>query len=167
MGITISGATGIDMGGNPLSNASQVDSVVMNENGSNVVSQGELAYNVDTSSYIPNTLASGAIIERGSNANGNYIKYPDGTMITSGSIVVASSNNSGNVYTFPHAFISTPKVTAHANEISSGGASGSIVTEMANATTSFVYVKALGHAASAIYDITNCEIIVNAIGRWK
>lgn len=59
---------GIDMGGNPVSNASQVhsslinasqiDSTVINENGSNVISQGELAYDVDTSSYIPNTLAS-------------------------------------------------------------------------------------------------------------
>ena len=44
-------------------------------------SKSELAYDVGTSNYIPNTLASGAIIERGSNANGEYVKYADGTMI--------------------------------------------------------------------------------------
>ena len=40
-----------------------------------------VTYNVNTSSFIPNTLASGAIIEIGSNANGSYVKFADGTMI--------------------------------------------------------------------------------------
>ena len=44
-------------------------------------SKSQLAYNEDTSSYIPNTLASGAIIERGSNTNGEYVKFADGTLI--------------------------------------------------------------------------------------
>ena len=45
------------------------------------VNKNEISYNVNTSSFIPNTLTSGAIIERGSNANGDYIKYADGTLI--------------------------------------------------------------------------------------
>jgi len=36
--VIISGS-GIDMGGNPVSNASQVDSVVMNENGLSVATE--------------------------------------------------------------------------------------------------------------------------------
>ena len=64
--------------------------------GNNIAHQGILAYDNNTSSYIPNTLASGAIIERGSNANGEYIKYADGTLIcfkygiTTGNINVPS-----------------------------------------------------------------------------
>lgn len=41
MAIVISGS-GIDMGGNPVSNASQIDSVVMNENGDNVATTSNL-----------------------------------------------------------------------------------------------------------------------------
>ena len=32
------------------------------------------------------TMASGAIIEKGSNANGNFIKFADGTMLTCGGL---------------------------------------------------------------------------------
>ena len=39
------------------------------------------AYDDDTTAFIANTLASGAIIEQGSNANGRYIKYADGSAI--------------------------------------------------------------------------------------
>ena len=72
MAIRISGTTGLDMGNTPVSNLSVG---VLEHNAVNKQyvdlkqSKSELAYNVDTSSYIPNTLASGAIIERGSNAN--------------------------------------------------------------------------------------------------
>ena len=106
MAIVISG-NGIDMGGNPVSNASQIDSTVINENGSNVISQGELAYDISASSFIPNTLTSGAIIEKGSNATGEYIKYADGTLICRSveSLILTGYNN--GVYrqiNFPHTF---------------------------------------------------------------
>ena len=42
MAIRISGTTGIDMGGNPVSNASQVDSVVVNENGLGVATETQV-----------------------------------------------------------------------------------------------------------------------------
>ena len=66
-------------------------------------SKSELAYNVDTSSYIPNTLASGAIIERGSNANGDYVKFADGTLICTTIIDCSGSVNIplGSLYTTP------------------------------------------------------------------
>lgn len=40
MAIVISG-NGIDMGGNPVSNASQIDGSVINENGSNVRTEND------------------------------------------------------------------------------------------------------------------------------
>ena len=42
MAITINGATGIDMGNTPVSNASQVDSAIINENGDNVATISNL-----------------------------------------------------------------------------------------------------------------------------
>ena len=70
-------------------------------------SKSELAYNMNTSSYIPNTLSSGAIIERGSNANGSYIKYADGTLICTFRIgdTVSENGYTVNTWVFPHSFI--------------------------------------------------------------
>ena len=42
MGVTISGTTGIDMGGNPISNASQVDSIAIKENGAGVATENQV-----------------------------------------------------------------------------------------------------------------------------
>lgn len=70
-------------------------------------SKSELAYNIDTSSYIPNTLLSGAIIEKGSNATGEYIKYADGTLICRNIEILILTGYNNGVYrqiNFPHAF---------------------------------------------------------------
>ena len=183
MAIVISGS-GIDMGGNPVSNASQIDSssinasqidgtdinasqinsTVINENGSNVVSQGELAYDVDTSSYISNTLASGAVIERGSNANGEYIKYADGTLICTiqgfnvGATNISSGalyRSSGTVWTFPHNFSDIP--------ICNGSYSGS---RFGNGFST----DGLTSTITAYFGSSNTTTItadLTAIGRWK
>lgn len=55
MAIVISG-NGIDMGGNPVSNASQIDSTVINENGSNVATE------VNVNAQIANATKVGTII---------------------------------------------------------------------------------------------------------
>ena len=115
MGIIING-NGIDMGNNPVSNVAinnNVD-VVDKEYVDTKQSKSELTYNVNTSSYIPNTLSSGAVIERGSNANGEYIKFADGTLITYQIDVrgaITGTLLAGNIYyadvnafSFPHAF---------------------------------------------------------------
>ena len=187
MAIVISG-NGIDMGGNPVSNASQVDSslinasqvdsTVINENGSNVVSQGELAYDVDTSSYIPNTLASGAIIERGSNANGEYVKFADGTLICNAVLPeqVGYSWPSGtwfkasnfplviNGWTYPSAFSAVPNV--HISSLNDAGATGNI-EGILSPLYSTSAIKALfdGKATTNITRIAFIRVV--AIGRWK
>ena len=51
MGIVISG-NGIDMGGNPVSNASQIDSTIINENGSNVRTENDSYSKSDIDSTI-------------------------------------------------------------------------------------------------------------------
>lgn len=48
---------------------------------------------------------TGAIIERGSNANGEYVRYADGTQVCY-NVNFAAGN--GTVWTFPAAFVGTP-----------------------------------------------------------
>lgn len=77
-------------------------------------SKNELAYNVDTSSYIPNTLSSGAIIERGSNTNGTYVKYADGTLFCnmSQNLTINSGTNTFTI-TIPVNCAEAPTVLAN------------------------------------------------------
>ena len=65
----------------------------------------------------------GALVERGSNADGEYVRLPDGTQIcTSGNITADSSTAAGNIFrsaaqswTFPAAFVSTTGLVTYAN----------------------------------------------------
>lgn len=169
MAIVISG-NGIDMGNNPVSNASQIDGVVINDNGSNVISQGELAYDVNTSSYIPNTLASGAIIERGSNANGEYIKYADGTLICH--IIKEFTNTSSTtqgvyyiynigIFTFPSTFSALPSCS-----IDGAKKGGTGYFWVGNPSPTYTSFQGRVYSTSAWTNVDiRCEIL--AIGRWK
>ena len=54
-------------------------------------------------------LLLGVTAERGSNANGEYVKFPDGTQICTFSL---TSSTSGTVtWTYPEPFVNTPKVS--------------------------------------------------------
>lgn len=140
-------------------------------------SKSELAYNVDTSSYIPNTLASGAIIERGSNANGEYIKFADGTLICTANLPdevdywwgIGSWFRNSNFplvtgWTFPYVFSSVPivQITSMNDAENSGNIEG-ILTQ--HYTTSYIRAFFDGKATANIRRVI-C-IKVAAIGRWK
>ena len=63
----------------------------VNDGLSTKTSKSQIAYYAESTTpadvgWIPNTLASGAIIERGDNSNGSYVKFADGTMICTGTI---------------------------------------------------------------------------------
>jgi hypothetical protein len=75
---------------------------------------------VSQSSGVP----TGAIVERGSNANGQYVRYADGTQICWGNITITPVVNTptGVSITFPAAFSSdskVPSVTANTTQIGS------------------------------------------------
>ena len=53
---------------------------------------------------------TGAIVERGSNANGNYVRFADGTQICTQTITGTVSG--GTTWTFPAAFSGVPVVLA-------------------------------------------------------
>mgnify|MGYP001421815176 CR=1 FL=1 len=74
-----------------------------------------------------------AIIERGSNANGEYVKFADGTMIcTFNSGSLGSDESTLNTCVFPAAFVSTPKVypavSLHAENVNTTLATGFVFT---------------------------------------
>lgn len=59
---------------------------------------------------------TGAIIERGSNANGEYVRFADGTqicLIKNASVVFVNSSNLSFSWTFPAAFATNPAVNVN------------------------------------------------------
>ena len=111
--------------------------------------------------------AIGQIIESGSNDNGNYIKYSDGTMICRGTVIIPITTISwGNIYAcdwsgsiaFPIAFIEKPTIIA--NSVSNAGIIAKII---ASATSIIAITVTRGTTISN----TNYPIDFIAIGRWK
>lgn len=110
------------------------------------------------------------IVESGSNTNGNWIKYSDGTMICWNRVVVTDqtiSNAYGSLYqgvrafTFPQTFISAP--TGLCNEFKYGnGASWGTIN---GTTTTDIACRGFDIVSRATG--TNCYIGWMAIGKWK
>lgn len=80
------------------------------------------SYDNDAMSYIPNTLASGAILEQGLNAFGSYIKLVNGLIFMFGTDTANPTVSGGNyfgsssgqlyvvnkIWSFPHALVGIP-----------------------------------------------------------
>jgi hypothetical protein len=124
--------------------------------------QSNIVGTVSQSGGVP----TGAIIESGSNANGEFVKYADGTMICTRSITPASNDNDGTLASFAVAFSVAPNVVAQAKSISSGGTGSSTVTEHGSVSTTQCRVKVLTHTSTTILNATNIPISIVAIGRW-
>ena len=114
-------------------------------------------------------LNTGAIIERGSNANGDYAKFADGTMICKGARVGALSTNQyatiANLrsaeYTwfFPAAFLAgtVPSIGGHGGDQSYAGWLGAV--GLSSTQCNVVYFTATVSPTAQIYPV--------AIGRWR
>lgn len=109
---------------------------------------------------------TGAIVERGSNANGEYVRFADGTQIcTSSTIAIPATNIAlGSVFrsetviwTFPASFVagSTPVVTGEAQALHHW-----ITPNLhGNNTAAFRVMSAVPNSAEVLVQLT-------AIGRW-
>lgn len=134
-----------------------------------MVTDNTTAYDNDTSTFIANTLTSGAIIERGSNANGSYVKYADGTLICSLATFVSDQAiataygalfTGTRTWTFPHVFSSTPVAS---NQGKWGTGSSWNTSGGANTTgVTFIFLDNVSRAVG-----TNTYLNYIAIGRWK
>tara|TARA_R110001606_G_scaffold2504_4_gene10964 strand:+ start:2781 stop:3557 length:777 start_codon:yes stop_codon:yes gene_type:complete len=73
------------------------------------ISKSKISYDNDTASFISNTLTSGAIIEEGSNANGNHIKFANGTIILFREITAdfTTASTTAQLFTLPSTILPT------------------------------------------------------------
>jgi hypothetical protein len=114
---------------------------------------------------------TGAIIERGSNANGQYVRYADGTQIcwhingvgltanqAFGTLWFNGSANAPN-FTFPIAFSSAPIVMANINDFSAGPSWAVMDTKPTTTLSGRIYVVATSSGVVG-------AICYVAIGRW-
>jgi hypothetical protein len=133
-----------------------------------IYGQGNILGTVSQSGGVP----TGAIIERGSNANGEFVKYADGTMICS--ILRANALNgtptlsaapihfsADQTWTYPAAFVVKPAIALNGERSSSDATAVWAATR--GATTTTATVRAYSTLSSAVLGF---DIHAIAIGRW-
>ncbi len=110
---------------------------------------------------------TGAIIEQGSNANGNYVKFADGTMICyfRDSTSVTTTTAAGSfyaggptAYTFPVAFVGNPIVAPGGGYATGGSVAFSLIRGV---SSTLVNVMAYGPNNAG-----GCLLGYVAFGRW-
>lgn len=122
------------------------------------------------------TVANGAlghVVEMGSNANGQYVKFADGTMIctrvvtniTTGSAlggIAGAFIGSTTVYSFSAVFIAVPSIAFGCAKQSGGGAAiGVVAGATAMTTTATGNISLLSNDATLVG-----SIYITANGRW-
>lgn len=107
-------------------------------------------------------------IESGSNANGSYTKFPDGTLICTCSSLTGSMDSTSKVYiagwTFPYPFIDTNYVIT-GNVLAGNSKAYTVAFTNGTATSIIQHTKCLGTNGA----VTDCDrgAPCMAIGRWK
>jgi len=127
---------------------------------------GNLLGTVGESGGVP----TGAVVERGSNSNGNYTRLADGTQICTHKLTL-QLNNYNNVvanWTFPETFSSTPNVTLMApnsgsNYINCGAAQFGLARQGSGAALVGLTLTGIVplNAGAEVQDVR-----VSAVGRW-
>ena len=117
--------------------------------------RGNILGNVGQASGVP----TGALFERGSNANGEYVRFADGTQICTHGLTASASANT--TWTFPAAFIAggSPRMSINPNTAAGGVA---IFGNTAGITTTSVDFNAWTTAGARVANGCN----LTAIGRW-
>ena len=109
---------------------------------------------------------TGAVIERGSNANGEYVRFADGTQICNAKVLIkaaadVTTGNKSETWTYPAAFVTAAGLgLSHCISSISPLARG--ITTIRTITSSSVLL--LYHEADGIAEDVNSQAI--AIGRW-
>lgn len=110
---------------------------------------------------------TGAIIERGSNANGEYVRFADGTQICNASLTINSTisvallggyRNTGQTWIYPAAFAAVPRVIGSPGSLTSL----SVIPNSANATAVSVFHTSVASQGTAADLVANMV----AVGRW-
>lgn len=116
---------------------------------------------------------TGAIIERGSNANGEYVKFADGTLICTG--VISLNDNLGstvngwyrlnqNASSFASIFITIPRINFSVANAGTTGSYSIVASDTSNNPTTTSYT---GRVRGLVLGPTDTiELYFVAIGRW-
>lgn len=107
---------------------------------------------------------TGAIIERGSNANGEFVKYADGTMVCTGvlaTLAVGATTSTTQSFTLPATFINNSYAVTIFGTPSASNDMYGFTAIGTKTTTTFVATYRNGATAQ---NVTN--IAWSAIGRW-
>ncbi|MGE8150904.1 hypothetical protein ACQKP5_06585 [Pseudomonas vancouverensis] len=112
---------------------------------------------------------TGAVLERGSNANGEYVKLADGTLICTligqGSIGFNNPSNIGFTWTYPMPFIALGFVTG--NLVGVLGVSKQVTTVSAyNRSNAAASICAFSLGQFTVADAASIYFDCLAIGRW-
>ena len=110
------------------------------------------------------------IIESGSNSNGRYVKFDDGTLICYrylGTITMTvSSNDTAHVeYSFPHNFIDSPSISISGEPTSRTGSVRLAWINSAALSGSQIRIRVLNVDPTIVEEVRRASYI--AIGRWK
>lgn len=121
-----------------------------------VFNQGNVVGTVSESGGVP----TGAIIERGSNANGEYVKYADGTMICTRLDIFDGTTTTPTSYDYPASFVAVPAVAMSHGNGSVGGTQEAANIVVQRESSSWRVRTGTAGSVSAMV------ITLIAIGRW-
>lgn len=118
--------------------------------------QGNIVGTVSQSGGVP----TGAIIERGSNANGEFTRYADGTLICTRSYQAGNTGTitSFGTFTFPSTFSSLTGLSFVCRAATSGSPAPYVYFYTEPTTTTYIPLV----ASSGIYTL----FFMTAVGRW-
>ena len=157
MAIVISG-TGINMGGNPVSNASQIDSVLMNENGASVATETQVG------------TANSALVKTALNATGTAPIYACRAWVNfngTGTVAIRASGNVSSItdngvgdYTVNFTTAMSDVNYSVVGQGSIVGSDGRFQSENVTARTISAYRMTTVNTNQSLTDSTNVSIAV-------
>lgn len=109
-----------------------------------------------------------ATVESGSNANGSYVKYSDGTLICRHQLVTLfalNGNSETEIWTYPIAFNGVPNINITAAVAISDNPMFAFLSDNPNGSVSATQAKIRRYAPSAVPNYGSVSVV--AIGRWK
>lgn len=114
---------------------------------------------------------TGSVIERGSNANGEYIKFADGTMLTFTRVTfdfsVLAQNNYGTSYMlYPATFISPPSVSISRVQTIYNAVNIRWVSQVSLSSESGRFIAYCIDSTGLSTSGGTCDYIFAATGRW-
>lgn len=126
---------------------------------------------ITTITGVVGTMAGGSIIERGSNANGEYVKFADGTLICTHNAPAeyAFPAVMRTYWTFPIAFASSPTVTVALNTAAgdSPAVQKAFVVQTTELNANSVALLMISAQLFVAADATNQRLYATATGVWK